>query len=74
MWNPEVPEGAHIELWGKDGHQFEEGVDYKAEPALTEDELYYYMQLQVYLEEEYIIYFVDDKGTYLKALVVTPIL
>lgn len=74
MWNPEVPEGAHIELWGKDGHQFEEGVDYKAEPALTEDELYYYMQLQVYLEEECVVYFVDDKGSYLKALVIEPII
>ena len=41
---------------------------------MTEDDLYYYMQLQVYLEEEYIVYFVDDQGSCLKALVVTPIL
>lgn len=73
-WRPDVVGGAHIELWGKSGQQFEEDYDFRAEPAMTEDDLYYYMQLQVYLEEEYIIYFVDDKGTYLKALVVTPIL
>lgn len=73
-WRPDVVGGAHIELWGKSGQQFEADYDYRAEPAMTEDDLYYYMQLQVYLEEEYIIYFVDDKGTYLKALVVTPIL
>ena len=74
VWRPDVIDGAHIELWSKSGQQFEADFDYRAEPAMTEDDLYYYMQLQVYLEEEYIIYFVDDKGTYLKALVVTPIL
>lgn len=73
-WRPDVVGGAHIELWSKSGTQFEEGFDYRAEPAMTEDDLYYYMQLQVYLEEEYIIYFVDDQGNYLKALVVEPIL
>lgn len=73
-WRPDMVDGAHIELWGKSGQQFEEGYDYRAEPAMTEDDLYYYMQLRVYLEEEYIIYFVDDQGNNLKALVVEPIL
>ena len=73
-WRPDVVGGAHIELWSKSGEQFKADYDYRAEPAMTEDDLYYYMQLQVYLEEEYIIYFVDDQGSYLKALVVEPIL
>ena len=38
------------------------------------DDSYYYMQLQMYIEEECIVYFIDDKGNYLKALVVEPIL
>ena len=73
-WRPDVVGGAHIELWSKSGTQFQADFDYRAEPAMTEDDLYYYMQLQVYLEEEYIVYFVDDQGSCLKALVVTPIL
>lgn len=73
-WQPDVVDGAHIELWGKSGQQFEEGYDYEEEPAMTEDDLYYYMQLRIYLEEECIIYFVDAQGNNLKALVVEPIL
>ena len=73
-WRPDVEGGAHIELWGKSGQQFEDGYDYEAEPAMTEDDLYYYMQFRTYLEEESIIYFVDDQGNCLKALVVEPIL
>ena len=73
-WRPDVVDGAHIELWSKSGQQFEAHFDYRAEPAMTEDDLYYYMQLQIYVEEECIIYFVDDQGNYLKALVVEPIL
>jgi hypothetical protein len=41
---------------------------------MTEDDLYFYMQFQHYLEEDFIIYFVDDQGNNLKALVVEPIL
>lgn len=79
-WKPDVPGGAHIELWSKSRTQFEEYY-YKAEPAMTEDDLYFYMQFSlVWFEEDtlygedYIIYFVDDQGRYLKALVVEPIL
>ena len=73
-WQPDVVGGAHIELWGKSGQQFVDGYDYEAEPAMTEDDLYYYMQFRIYLEEEFIIYFVDAQGNNLKALVVEPIL
>ena len=79
-WKPDVPDGAHIELWSKSRTQFEEYY-YKAEPAMTEDDLYFYMQFKLvwfeedaFYGEDYIIYFVDDQGRYLKALVVEPIL
>lgn len=73
-WKPDVVDGAHIELWSKLGQQFEHLYDYRAEPAMTEDDLYFYMQFQHYLEEDFIIYFVDAQGNNLKALVVEPIL
>ena len=73
-WKPDVADGAHIELYGKDGQKYVAGYDYKAEPAMTEDDLYYYMQFQMYLEEDFVIYFIDDQGNHLKALVVEPIL
>lgn len=85
-WKPDMDGGAHIELGRIDGTIVEEKenkgteekpkiwTNYKAEPAMTEDDLYYYMQFRTYLEEESIIYFVDDQGNCLKALVVEPIL
>ena len=79
-WKPDVPGGAHIELWSKSRVQFEDFY-YEAEPAMTEDDLYFYMQFMLlwseddaFYGEDYVIYFVDDQGRYLKALVVEPIL
>ena len=85
-WKPDVVGGAHIELGRIDGTIIEEKenigteekpkirTNYKAEPAMTEDDLYFYMQFTHVLEEEFVIYFVDAQGNNLKALVVEPIL
>lgn len=85
-WKPDMVGGAHIELERIDGTIVEEKVNigteekpkiwtnYQAEPAMTEDDLYFYMQFKHGLEEEFIIYFVDAQGNNLKALVVEPIL
>ena len=85
-WNPSIVNGGRIEIRKIDGSIVEakENIgteenpkvitNYRAEPALTEDDLNYYIQLQVVVEEDYIIYFIDDKGNYLKALAVENIL
>ena len=89
-WKPDVVDGAHIELRKKDNSVIidkenvgtEEKpkffVNYQAEPMMTDDDLYYVMQFRFsYIEEDitdYIIYFVDAQGNYLKALVVENIL
>ena len=89
-WKPDVVDGAHIELRKNDNSVIidkenvgtEERpkifVNYQAEPMMTDDDLYYIMQFKFSYKEEditdYIIYFVDAQGNYLKALVVENIL
>jgi len=71
LWNPGVVDGAHIQVWGKSGQQYlASNKDFIAEPAMTEDDLYYYIQYQLYIEEDHIIYFMDANKIALKALVV----
>ena len=68
VWD--INAGADIQIWGKSGKQYLVNEDFIAEPALTEDGLHYYMQLRSYVEEDYIIYFMDANKIALKALVV----
>lgn len=68
VWD--INAGADIQIWGKSSKQYLVNEDFIAEPALTEDGLHYYMQLRSYVEEDYIIYFMDANKIALKALVV----
>ena len=76
LWNPGDSErNDRIEVYGESGTKYVQDEHFVAEPTKMEEEEGKYMliQFKAYyeLEEEYyIIYFVTDDNTYLKALVV----
>lgn len=74
-WDPSVGNG-EIQVIGISGKQYIAGEDYIVEPTLMEAEGEDNMLLQFrpYIEEQYVILFVDSTKIALKALVVTPIL
>lgn len=74
-WDPSVDNG-EIQVIGISGKLYVAGEDYIVEPTLMEAEGEDNMLLQFrpYIEEQYIILFVDANKIALKALVVTPIL
>lgn len=76
IWDPSVIGGkARVEVCDKNNNPYAEDEYYSAEPALTEDNRYYYMQMCFFIEnEEFIVYIVDSENRYLKALIVTPII
>ncbi len=85
VWNTAFPENKdRIEVYGKSGKLYESGVDYDEEHTLMEETEGNYMLVQlivtdnkvdgewVYnIQEDFIIYFINNDTDYLKALVVT---
>jgi hypothetical protein len=75
VWDPSVDNG-EIQVIGLSGKQYVADEDYLIEPTLMEAEGEDHMLLQFrpYIEEPYIIFFVDANKIAHKALVVNPIL
>jgi hypothetical protein len=75
VWDPSVDNG-EIQVIGVSGKAYLADEDYLIEPTLMEAEGEDHMLLQFrsYIEEQYIIIFVDANKIAHKALVVTPIL
>lgn len=75
VWDPSVDNG-EIQVIGVSGKAYLADKDYQIEPTLMEAEGEDHMLLQFrsYIEEQYIIFFVDANKIAHKALVVTPIL
>ena len=75
VWDPSVDNG-EIQVIGVSGKAYLADEDYLIEPTLMEAEGEDHMLLQFrsYIEEQYIIFFVDANKIAHKALVVTPIL
>lgn len=72
-WDPSVGNGC-IQVLGMSGKMYESGFDYLEEPTLmeAEGEDHMLIQFRSYIEESYIIIFVDGNKIAHKALVVTP--
>lgn len=77
-WDPSTLERpAEIQVYGAYGEEYVRDRDYRFdEPTMMEEEGEHYLLqgFQFYIEEPFIIYFVDSNKIPLKALVVTPIL
>lgn len=77
-WDPSTLERpAEIQVYSMNGEEYVRDYDYRFdEPAMMEEEGDYFLLqgFQFFIEEPFIIYFVDSNKIPLKALVVTPII
>ena len=75
VWDPSVDNG-EIQVLGVSGKAYVADEDYLIEPTLmeAEGEDHMLLQFRAYIDEQFIIFFVDANKIAHKALVVTPIL
>lgn len=76
IWDVNRDAGDRIEVYGKSGHKYESGTDYKEEHMMMEETEGDYMlvqlsQMKSTVKEDFIVYFINDDTEYMKALVVT---